>query len=306
MSSRQRVVLGVLCGLIAVLLVAVAVVSVARDAEDGIDDGETAGARLEVAGEAEQRTPESTDTTFALVPVTGGAALPTTTAPPPPKPPPPSVVATGPAAGGAAPAPAPGAATKIRSVPTIGADGRILQAAAEGSPTRTVDKAKGCNSANDAGWKVVQCGALKRDDVVLIWVVESKGASLRAIVLRERTAGQWALVLEATDPEGDDWSKIGVRGEDVSGDGRPDLVFGFRAKAGDKGMDVDLVEAGAVTMHVRLPGPSVSVVLKPGELHTWSTSGGGADHSTVKWSDGAWEVVATEHVARSSVPPSMV
>ena len=297
-THRQRIAVTVMGGAIAVVLVAVAVVAVANDAADGIDDGD--GGRLAVAGEVEERTPQSTDTTFALVPVTGGAALPTTTVALPPPPPPPSVL---PAPGTTA-EPTVARGDKIRATDTIGPAGQVLEPAPADPPARAVDKARGCNSANDAGWRVVQCGALKREDVVLLWVVESKGEALRAIVLRERTAGQWVLVLAA---ESSEWSKVGVRGEDISGDGRPDLVFGFRSKAGDKGMDLDVVEAGAVTMHGRLRGPSVSVVLKPAELHIWgSRLDGTSDHVMIRKVPDGWEAAASEVVPRSSVPASMV
>jgi hypothetical protein len=273
-------------------------------------DGATGnGERLSVKGSVRTAPTSSTETTYALVPVTGGAAQPTTTVAPPPKPPPP---APDPAATGGTFPPPTSAPTTTSTAPLpapLTGDGAILQKPANPDQTRSIDKAKGCNSAGDAGWKIVECGALKRDDFTILWVVESKGGGSRALVLKERTPGQWATVLSAADDNGSRYSRIGVHGEDVSGDGRAELVFGFHRRTGDKGTGVDVVDAPvAVTLHRDLTGPTTSVRAGADPaLHTWASQADGTSlHQVIKVIGGAWRLAAQETVARSAVPASMV
>jgi len=324
MTRSQRIVLGAVGGLIALAFVAWAVVAAAggaggRDEIDQLTAGPGTGSG-EGDDPAGDDAPDTTGTTYALVPVTGGAPLPTTTAKPPPKPPPPPpetvAAAQAPASGSGQ---AGGASQTTNATtggppppPALTADGAILAKPPppDADRTRTVDKAKGCHSAVDAGWKVVQCGALKRSDAVLLWVTEQhpKTKGLRALVLRERTAGQWVTVLRVHDDDATRFSRIGVRGEDVSGDGQPDLVFGFHRRTDDKAVGVDVVDGpGIVTLHRDLPGPTTSVHAQKGQLDTWaSQTDGTALHQTIKVMSGAWRVAASEPVPRTSVPPSMV
>ena len=234
------------------------------------------------------------------MPVTAGEALPATTTTPPSVPLPSEQQIAA-----AVPTTTPPASAGPPPPPALTTEGAILTRPSTDT-TRPIDKAKGCNSAVDPGWKVVECGALKRDDVVLLWVVESKGSGLRALILRERTAGQWAPVLTASDDNGTRWSRIGVRGEDVSGDGRADLVFGFHSRAADKALLVDVVDGpGVVTVHRGVAGGSARVA--KGELHTGAALADGSfEHETIKVIAGAWRLAASERVAREAVPPSMI
>ena len=185
------------------------------------------------------------------------------------------------------------------------AEGALLARPASES-TRKVDKAKGCNSAVDPGWRVVECGALRRDDGVLLWVSESRGKGLRMLVLRERTAGEWVTVLAASDDDGSRWAKIGVRGEDVSGDGRPDLVVGFHLRDAAATLAVDVVDRPtAVGLHRLLPGGSART--GKGELVTWARLGDGSfEQATLKVVGTAWRVATSTRVGRDAVQPSMV
>ena len=277
----------------------IAVVSVAWIAAAAGSDGEP-GPVARVMGRTDDRTSETTDTTLPLIPVTSGRPLATTSSVPPSVP-----LPSAEQVAAAAPTTAAPASGGPPPPPALTADGAILTRPADAT-TRPVDKAKGCNSANDAGWRIVECGALKRDDGVLLWVVQSRGAGLRALVLREQTAGNWLPVLAAADDAGTRWSKIGVRGGDVSGDGRADLVFGFHAKSADRALAVDVVDGpGVVTLHRLVPRGTVR--LAPGELHEWAALGDGSfEHSTIKVLAGAWRIASSERVAAAAVPPSMV
>lgn len=293
-TRRQRWILGGTAGF---MLVA-ALITAALNGGGGDEQ------RLAVKGRATEATtttseaPVSTDTTFVLVPVTTGVPVPTT----------PTTAAR--AKGGVtvtpaqpappAPAPAPG------GPPALTGEGAVLAPPSPPSPTRAIDKAKGCKSAGDAGWTIVDCGALRTSGTVLVWLVESRGKGLRALVLKEQAPGQWATVLRAPDDDGTRFSSIGVRGEDVSGDGQPELAFGFHRRGNDRVLAFDLVEAsGAVTVHRDLPQGSVT--LAKGELSTWAaTADGRAQRTVIRHVGGAWRAVASEAVDRAAVPPSMV
>ncbi|MBW3615748.1 MAG: hypothetical protein KY439_10640 [Actinobacteria bacterium] len=293
MSRRQRWTLGAVAGLVGV--VALAALVAGGSSRDGRDQ------RLSVeAGTAETTTteaPPSTDTTVALVPVTTGVPVPTT--------PTTSSAASGNVRVSAAPAASPPAAAPA-GPPAIGADGAVLAPPNPPPATRAIDKAKGCRSAVDPGWKIVDCGALRTSGTVLVWLVESRGKGLRALVLKEQAPGQWATVLRAADDDGSRFSSIGVRGEDASGDGQPELGFGFHRRGPDRVLALDLVDAsGAVGLHRELPQGSVT--LSKGELVTWAATGDGrAQRSLIRHAGGAWRIVASEAVDRTAVPPSMV
>ena len=293
MTRGQRRLLAAVGCLIAV--VSLAWVAAAAGSDDGDRRGERAG-----GARPDDDVTEATGTTLPLVPVTGGAPLPPTSTTPPsvPMPTPEQVAA-------AVPPTTPGSGQAPATDGVLTAEGAVL-ARPPVDQTRAIDKAKGCNSANDPGWRIVECGALRRQDAVLLWVVQGRGNGLRVMVLRERTAGQWAPVLVAVDDAGTRWERVGVRGEDVSGDGQPDLVFGFHLRGARRDLAVDVVDGpGVVGLHRSLPGGSVRV--EKSALHGWAALADGSyDHQTYRWIGGSWRIAASDRVARTAVPPSMV
>lgn len=294
MTSGQRRIVGGIAG--GVLVVAVVAGALVRGGDDE---------RLEVKGRASATTTTeaqptagtepSSDTTLPLVPVTTGVPVPTTptTAAPDRR-----AVKVTPATASPASIPA--------GPPALTGHGAVLTPPAPPVPTRAIDKAKGCHSAVDPGWRVVDCGALRTSGTVLVWLVEARGKGLRALVLREQAPGQWATALRAADDDGSRFSAIGVRGEDVSGDGQPELGFGFRRRGAERVLAFDLVDpAGAVAVHRELPQGSVT--LTTGEVSTWAAiPDDRAERAVIRYVEGAWRIVATEAVERSAVPPSMV
>jgi hypothetical protein len=246
-------------------------------------------------GETTTTTAPGPTTTFALVPLTTGKPVPNAEEPPPSTQPPSATPAQG---------PPPSTTTTL---PPLTGRGAVLAPPPAGTPARPIDKAKGCNSAADSGWKVNDCGALRTTGTVLVWVVEQRGSGLRALVLKETAAGsnQWAVVLQAFDDAGAAFASIGVRGEDVSGDGEPELAFGFHRRDQAKTLAVDLVQLTNVVVHRDLAQGSAR--LAKGELGTWSANADGSfEHAAIRFVDGAWRVAGTERVERGAVPPSMV
>jgi hypothetical protein len=113
------------------------------------------------------------------------------------------------------------------------------------------------------------------------------------------------VALAARDDQGTAFSSVGVRGEDVSGDGQPELVFGFHRRGADRALAVDVVDASpAVVVHRELTS-GVARVAK-GQLDTWAAAGDGFDHVVVRFSAGAWRASPPKRVARSDVPPGMI
>jgi len=277
--------------------------------------GESDDQRLEVRGQAEHAPStttsttapddagsDTTETTLALVPVTTGVPVPDATEAPPVTEAPSATPAAPPTATAGAGAPAAGAGDGT----VVTAEGATMTRSPSNA-VRTVDKAKGCNSAGGEGWKIENCGALRTSGTVLLWVVETKGKMSRALVLKEQTAGRWLVVLSAADVNGATFDTIGVRGQDVTGDGQPELVFGFHRKDDARTLAVDVVDASpAVILHRDLPRGSVR--LAPGEITTWAASGSGNtfDQVAIRFAGGAWRASAAQSVSRSAVPASMV
>ncbi|HUP85582.1 MAG TPA: hypothetical protein VM143_07940 [Acidimicrobiales bacterium] len=266
-----------------------------------------AGDRLAVEGPARDApattttTDSSSETTLPVLPVTTGVPVPNATEAPPPTAPP--------SATPAAPRTASGTTglSAASSVGTTTVDGKgALLARPASAATRPVDKAKGCASANDAGWKIANCGALRSSGTALLWVVETKGKATRVLVLKEQTAGQWSTVLFAADDAGTAWTSVGVRGEDVSGDGQPELAFGFHRQGAARDLAVDLVDAAAANVVVHRDLSHGVAQTAQGALTTWSAAGDGYDEVAIRFAGGAWRATAPKRVERGAVPASSV
>ena len=299
MTAAQRRALGVVGGLVVVVLLVVALTSRSGDGGD----------RLAVKGVAENAPSTTTSappaddgpsTTLPLVPVTTGVPIPDAVEPPPSTAPP--------TATPAAPRPgttSAGGGTAAAAGTVVTAEGAVLARSPSGA-SRRVDKAKGCTSATADGWAIEDCGALRTNGTVLLWLVETKGKASRALVLKEQTSGVWSIVLSAADVDGRSFARIGVRGEDVSGDGQPELVFGFHRKDAASTLAMDVVDATpAVVAHRDLPKGSVR--LAAGEITTWAAAAdGGYDQVAIRYAGGAWRASTAQRVGRDAVGASMI
>lgn len=295
-TVQQRRALG-LVGVVAALVALVLALT-----SGGDDD------RIAVRGVAENAPSTTTsttapdddgaNTTVPLVPVTTGVPVPNATEAPPPTAPP--------SATPAAPRATTGAGESAAGGTVVTGEGATLTRSPSGA-VRTVDRSKGCTSATASdGWKIEDCGALRTSGTVLLWLVETKGKASRALVLKEQTSGRWLIVLSAADVNGATFAKIGVRGEDVSGDGQPELVFGFHRMDAASTLSMDVVDASpAVVAHRDLAKGAVR--LAKGEITTWAAAADGAyDQVAIRFSAGAWRAGAAQSVPRSAVPASMI
>lgn len=205
-------------------------------------------------------------------------------------------------------APASTTTTTAAAAPVVSGSGTLLRAP---SGSTTVRKMKGedCESLADDGWTPT-CGfASVKGGSTLVWLVEEQAVARRVFVWGAATSagaggGNWRVLLQAADETGSKWSSVTVRVLDLSGDGKDEIVVGYRAKSGGA-LAVDVVEGPAqVAVHRDLAQGVARV--SPGQLDTWASSGGSGafQHDVIRWQDGAWRLVLRSQVAAADVPPS--
>ena len=272
MTRRQRIVLGVAGGLFLAFVLALAIASLVDD------DPDTA-----IVADATSTTTSSIvadETTTSLdLPTTTAAPATTTTASP--------------------------TTTTRRQAPAIDGRGAILRPPA--SPVRrTVRQGGCCSQFADAGW-TAECGAMRTD---WYWVVETKPAAggataRRAYMFRQEAGETWVATLETRDDDGSRFAEIRFRGEDIGGDESSEAVFGFRRTGSTRILAVDVVQFPAAVV-VHRESPDGSARLSPGQLDLWEAAGTQYDHLTIRYTEGAWRIVATSKVDRAAVPPSHV
>lgn len=282
MTRRQQVVLGVLGALLLATLITLLVRS-----GDGGDERVTAGSTT--TGLLHQETSTTTSTT--------ALAEPTTSTGPP-------TTALGDPGPGTAP-------TTAAPAPVVTGQGSVLRPLAAGE-VRTQPPGVGCEGLGDAGWQVDECDTVAAKGAQLVWMVQSRvlasgDTARRVYVFRHAGGQQWRLVLRVTDETGSRFAGVGVRVEDVSDDGAPEIAFGFRMVA-DDALAVDLVEGpGNVAVHRDLALGRARVSI--GQLDLWRavTPGGSTyAHEVIRYQGGAWRMVSSSTVRGSDVPPSQL
>lgn len=292
MTPRQRAVLIALGAVSAVLLVVTLVI-----AGRGPDRTDVASG----GGSSTTSTSEVTDVgpTFALRPVT--PAPPTTGVPPAANPGPPPSAAVAP----------------TTTLPSVTGEGAVLERARV-APSRTMGAA--CSSLADPGWTSTSCGTARAAGGDLTWVISSgpNSRGRRAHVWRRgSSAGEWVLALEARDDNGTRFASIAAKVADVSGDGKDDIAFGFRGTGNAAELAIDVVDGRGGVPEVTLHRDALrgSARVPSGELEVWAGKPQGNEpaccpstyeHSTYRFVDGAWRVVARETVPASQVPPSQL
>lgn len=259
--------------------------------------GHPISAALPPAGTSSTST-ASTATTVQLVPL-APSSVPTTAVP-----------TTEPATT------APPAPTTLPPKAVSGA-GAVLTAP-PGVQRRTED-ASGCASLSDAGWGNVQCGSAHAAGATLTWLTEQRpGASgvpaIRAYVFRSGGGADQTLILEAANDQRVAFSAVKVRVDAIAGDGYQDIAFGFHLPGSSARLLVDVVHGpGTVVVHRDLYDGVARTA--PGQLDTWSAVLGPNDanccpssyeHDTIRYTSGAWRIVAQASVPPSEVPPSQL
>jgi hypothetical protein len=121
-----------------------------------------------------------------------------------------------------------------------------------------------CEALGDAGWTVKACGTAALDGGPRVWLVEHRAVpgiateAWRALVLQwSQGRGAWLVDLQYKDDDAGLIFDINVLPSDLTGDGRPELVFGFHFTGSGSLLGYDVVTgtpagAPAVAVHREL------------------------------------------------------
>jgi hypothetical protein len=181
-----------------------------------------------------------------------------------------------------------------------------------------------CNSLVSPGVPG-QCGEVLVGTERVVWIVESRpdpegGTAFAARILTYSAEdGGWLERLQADDPQGERWSNVTVLPTDLTGDGVPELVAGFR-RLGERGiLEYDIVgyrQDGRPEVFAH-PDPAGrgSVLVQGGVIEEYAGQYAEGDqdccpssfeHRTVVFDSGFFRVDATEIVSAGSVPASQL
>ena len=164
---------------------------------------------------------------------------------------------------------------------SLSTDGTLFQAASDRS---LWDDAVGCDSIATQTGAASDCDRLSIGGVNIAWVLDAGGG---ATVLQNDPGidepGTWNVELET----GSTPTRRPLV-TDVTGDGQPELLFGFRS---DSSLIVDIVEIrdgnAGVVLHLDLPAGRVSA--GDGQIDVWQKNDAGSfEHWTVTRNSGRW------------------
>jgi hypothetical protein len=206
--------------------------------------------------------------------------------------------------------------------PAISSRGAVLQ---EGD--RTVVAAP----SNAACVALIAAGTLGDcDDVAVagqrvVWVVEQARAPTGAtafsvgVLTFVPDEGGWVRWLEASDPAGERWGDVNVLASDLTSDGVPELLVGFRSTGEADVLEYDIVgyDGSAVPEVLAHPDGARkgSVIVSGGTVQDYSAQYPNDEpvccpptflRRTIAFQDGFFRTVGSETVATTAVPPSQL
>jgi hypothetical protein len=206
--------------------------------------------------------------------------------------------------------------------PAITAEGQVLR---EGDrPVVPVAATAPCQSLVAPGL-LGECGEVPVAGTRVVWVVQrdttADGSS--AFAARVFTfvpdAGGWVEWLQASDPAGERWSDVNVLPADLTGDGVPELLFGFREVDDRLTLEYDIVGYGQDNLPQVLAHPNDaargSVVVAGGEILEYAAQYPNDEPAccppeflrrTIAFEQGFFRVIATETVLPNVVPASQL
>jgi len=167
------------------------------------------------------------------------------------------------------------------------------------------------------------CGVATMAGGRTMWVLESKtvagsagAANFAHVYTFSLDLGGWVEQLRASDPQARLWSSIRVAAADLTGDGKPELLFAFHflGSGSDLGLDI-VVNADGVPVVAAHPDDAVhgSVVLSDGRIDQYLAQfPNGAPNCcppfflrrTIEYVDGSFRVTSVGKVKPDQVPPS--
>jgi hypothetical protein len=206
--------------------------------------------------------------------------------------------------------------------PAITTEGQVL---VEGDrPVVTVAATASCGSLVSPGL-LGECGEVPVADTRVVWVVQRDTTTAGASSFTARVftfvsdAGGWVEWLQASDPSGDRWSDVNVLPADLTGDGVPELLFGFREVDERLTLEYDIVgyDQNGIPQVVAHPNDAArgSVVVAGGEILEYAAQYPNAEPAccppsflrrTIAFEQGFFRVIATETVLPNAVPASQL
>ncbi len=192
-----------------------------------------------------------------------------------------------------------------------------------GNPVKALGAGVGCTALEDPGFTAT-CGSTQMAGGRVVWVVEYKplpGIAFAAyyayVYAYVPAAGGWVQSLRASDPHASKWTGARVIAADLTGDGRPELVFGFhyQGSGSDLGYDVVTFPAGGSPGVAAHPDVLVqgSVRVSAGRIDQYSAQYPNNEpnccppyflHDTIAYVGGVFRVTARSRSKPSAVPSS--
>jgi hypothetical protein len=206
--------------------------------------------------------------------------------------------------------------------PAITTEGQVLR---EGDrPVVTAAATAPCQSLVSPGL-LGECGEVPVAGTRVVWVVQRDttpdGSSAFAgrVFTFVPDAGGWVEWLQASDPAGERWSDVNVLPADLTGDGVPELLFGFRELDERLTLEYDIVGYGQNNLPQVLAHPNDaargSVVVAGGEILEYAAQYPNDEPAccppefmrrTIAFEQGFFRVMATETVLPNAVPASQL
>lgn len=206
--------------------------------------------------------------------------------------------------------------------PAIPTQDAILR---EGSRPSTPAAANApCQALVTAG-AVGECGEVTVGPNRIVWVIERTStpsgatATLTRMLSFVPEESGWVEWLQAADPTGEEWSDVNVIPSDLSGDGVPELLVGFRHTDEALSLDLDIVGYGQDNLPVVLAHPETaphgSIVVTGGSLQGYVAQYPGGEapccpsvylRRTIAYEDGFFRITGAETVSPNLVPASQL
>lgn len=206
--------------------------------------------------------------------------------------------------------------------PAISTEGQILR---EGErPVVAVGATAACSTLLEPG-TIGECGEVSVGGQRVIWVVQQGATPTGAPAFAARVftfvpdeAG-WVEWLQAADPTGELWAGVNVLESDLTGDGVPELLVGFRAIGEEATLEYDIVgySQGNLPEVLAHPDPATKgvVVVSAGTIQEYGAQYPGGEpiccppsylRRTIVFSDGFFRVAGSETVVATAVPVSQI
>jgi hypothetical protein len=206
--------------------------------------------------------------------------------------------------------------------PAIPRDGAVLQ---EGDRTVVAAPSNAACAALITAGTLGDCAEVAVAGQRVVWVVEQAttptGATAFSIGILTYVPdeGGWVRWLEASDPAGERWAGVNVLASDLTGDGVPELLVGFRSLGEADLLEYDIVgyDEDAVPQVLAHPDPASkgSVIVSAGTVQEYSAQYPNGEplccpptflRRTIAFQDGFFRVVGSETVVTTAVPASQL